>query len=84
MFTAINRSIARAGTGGRARSRDRATGRGPCDGSVASCSFGGSSNAESFVSPARPQARTPTDATVPVRRRRNRSDGRPEPEEVVA
>lgn len=84
MFTAINRAIARADTGGRTRSRDRAAGRGPCDGSVAGCSFGDSSNAGSFVGPVRQEAPTPTIVAVPVRCRRNESDGRPGAEEVVA
>lgn len=84
MFTAVNRSIAWADAGGRARARDQAAGRGACGGSVASRGFGGPSNAEAFVSPVRPRARTPTNAAVPVPRRRDGSDGRPELVEVVA
>ena len=84
MFTAITRSIARADNGGRALSPDRATGGGPGDGSVASRRFGIWSNAESYVSPARPQARAPTEAAVPLRRRWNGTDRRQEWEEVVA
>lgn len=84
MFTAVNRSIAWADVGGGVRFRGRATGRGPCDGSGANRSFRASSNAESFVSSARKQARTPTDAAVPVRLQQDGSDGRQESEEVGA